>query len=516
MSKGIQKQAVIYCRVSDPKQSKRGHGLKSQETRCREHARAKGYEVIEVFQDDFTGMYAERPAMSEMLKFLRKRRSTGTVVIIDDITRFARGLDAHLALRAAIGSAGGTLESPMLEFRDDADSKFLEHILATSAQHHREKNAEQTKNRMRARVMNGYWVFQAPVGYRYEAVPGRGKMLKRDEPAASVVVDALEGFANGRFETQADVMRFLQDNPLFPKDATGVVRHMRVAQLFSQVAYAGLIEAVDWGVPLQPAQHDGLVSVETFQRVQDRLNGAGRTANRKNLNEDFALRGFVICGCCGTPLTACWSKGLYKKYPYYLCPKRGCETYGKSIARDKIEGEFEQLLRSVQPTDTLCKVASAMLEEIWNRRLTQAGAERKALAAKLKQLEHEVTQFLDRIVETRVPSVIAAYENRVRKIELEKLTIKDRMAAIERPASSFNDTLRTALDFLASPWNLWNSSRLDDRRTVLKLTFVERLQYVRNQGFRTADLSLPFKVLSGISVEKIGMARPKRFELLTF
>ena len=516
MSKGSQKQAVIYCRVSDPKQAKHGHGLKSQETRCREYAQHKGYEVIEVFSDDFTGMFAERPAMSQMLRYLRKRRAIGTVVIIDDITRFARGLEAHLALRAAIGSAGGTLESPMLEFRDDADSKFLEHILATSAQHHREKNAEQTKNRMRARVMNGYWVFQAPAGYRYEAVPGRGKMLKREEPIASVVAEAFEGYANGRFETQADVARFLQDNPLFPKDATGIVRHMRVAQLFGQVAYAGLIEAPEWGVPLQPAQHEALVDVETFQRVQDRLNGIGRAAYRKNLNEDFALRGFVTCGCCGTPLTACWSKGLYKKYPYYLCPKQGCESYRKSIPRAQIEGEFEQLLRSVQPTETLCKVAGAMLEELWNRRLGQIAAERKALAAKLKQLENEVAQFLDRIVETRVPSVIAAYENRVRKIEIEKLTIRDRMAAAERPASSFNDTLRTAIDFLANPWNLWNSNRLEDRRTVLKLTFVERLQYVRNEGFRTANLSLPFKALREISVEKIGMARPKRFELLTF
>ncbi|MEM1275316.1 MAG: hypothetical protein AAGH74_02235 [Pseudomonadota bacterium] len=36
-------QAVIYCRVSSAKQSSRGDGLASQETRCREYARYKGY-----------------------------------------------------------------------------------------------------------------------------------------------------------------------------------------------------------------------------------------------------------------------------------------------------------------------------------------------------------------------------------------------------------------------------------------------------------------------------------------
>lgn len=59
------------------------------------------------------------------------------------------------------------------------------------------------------------------------------------------------------------------------------------------------------------------------------------------------------------------------------------------------------------------------------------------------------------------------------------------------PAKSFDEALRTALDFLSNPWNLWASGQLEHRRTVLKLVFVERLNYVRDNGFRTANLSLP-------------------------
>ncbi len=58
------------------------------------------------------------------------------------------------------------------------------------------------------------------------------------------------------------------------------------------------------------------------------------------------------CADCGTPLTACWSKSRTgAKHPYFHCPKRGCENYGKSIRLDKIEGEFEALLQSVQPNE---------------------------------------------------------------------------------------------------------------------------------------------------------------------
>ena len=117
------------------------------------------------------------------------------VVIIDDITRLARGLDAHIKLRAEISGAGGVLESPSIEFGEDSDSILVENLLASVSQHQRQKNGEQTKNRMRARLQNGYWPFQAPIGYRFEAKSGHGKVLVRDEPIASILQEALEGYA---------------------------------------------------------------------------------------------------------------------------------------------------------------------------------------------------------------------------------------------------------------------------------------------------------------------------------
>ena len=75
--------------------------------------------------------------------------------------------------------------------------------------------------------------------------------------------------------------------------------------------------------------------------------------------------------------------------------------------------------------------------------------------------------------------------------------------------------LRTALAFLANPCHLWISERLEDRRAVLKLTFTERLRYKRNEGFRTANLSLPFRVSAGFLPGQNEMARPAGFEPAT-
>lgn len=66
--------ALIYCRVSSKAQTKRGDGLGSQETRCREFARYKGYDVVQVFTDDLTGQSANRPGFTAMLSYLKSNR----------------------------------------------------------------------------------------------------------------------------------------------------------------------------------------------------------------------------------------------------------------------------------------------------------------------------------------------------------------------------------------------------------------------------------------------------------
>jgi site-specific DNA recombinase len=515
MTDEIQRKAIIYCRVSSAKQLKVGDGLNSQETRCREFARMKGYVIVAVFGDDASGSTIDRPGMKEALAYVREHKGENIILLIDDVSRLARGVEQHLQLRSLIAAAGATLESPSIEFGEDSDSLLVENLLASVSQHQRQKNGEQTRNRMRARVMNGFWPFQAPVGYKHKRASGGGMILTRDEPAASVVQEAFEKLAAGHLETQAEVGGFLQDNPLFPKDSRGIVRHQRVSQLLRNPVYAGLVEAKKWDVSLRKGQHEGIVSLETFQRVQERLDGNMYVPRRRNVNEDFPLRGFVVCDDCSTPLTACWSKGSHGRYPYYLCPKRGCDSYGKSIKRDKLEGEFETLLKSVQPTETLFRVARKMFKDLWDAKIATAHSNTKAMDGQIAKIEREVDKLLERIVDASVPSVIAAYEDKVRRLESEKMVLKERAAKGGRPASSFDSAVRTALDFLSSPWNLWCSERLEDRRTVIKLTFADRLRYHRNSGLRTANLSLPFKVLGAFESGENRMARPKRFELLT-
>lgn len=501
-------KAVVYCRVSGAKQVTEGDGLASQETRCREFAKYKNYTVVNVFADDISGKAIDRPAMSEMLLFLRKNKRSGPhIVIIDDISRFARDLRSHLELRSTLANAGGILESPSIEFGEDSDSILVENLLASVAQHQREKNGEQTMNRMRARVMNGYWVFYPPLGYRYEKVKGHGKLLVRDEPTASIIKEAFEGFASGRLESMTEVKRHLESHPEISRNKRGEVHLTRVAELFDRRVYAGFIDIENWGLDMIPAKHEPLISLETFMKVQTRRQGNAKAPARKDINADFPLRGFAACSDCNNPFTACWSTGKQKKYPYYLCDTKGCESYRKSIPRDKMESEFEGILRALNPSETLFDLAKAMFKSAWNQRLAQSESIKKQLQLDIRKVEKKTETLLDRIVETNTDSVVAAYEARIANLEQEKRLMAEKLTNQTGPLAPFDKLFEHAMKFLSSPWKIWQSGDLLQKRTVLRLAFRERLTYSRENGYRTPNLSLPFKLLGGFNMENLAMVR---------
>ena len=169
---------------------------------------------------------------------------------------------------------------------------------------------------MRSRILNGYWPFHAPVGFRHQASRGRGKILVPDEPLASIVREGLEGYASGRFQSQAEVQRFFEGHPASPKDGKGKVRSQLVTDILTRVTYAGYVEAPSWGISRREGQHEGLITLTTFHKIQERRAGVAKTPKRKDISEDFLLRGFVECGDCGSPLRGSWSRGRHGgRYP---------------------------------------------------------------------------------------------------------------------------------------------------------------------------------------------------------
>lgn len=98
-----------------------------------------------------------------------------------------------------------------------------------------------------------------------------------------------------------------------------------------------------------------------------------------------------------------------------------------------IEGQFEELLREVRPTPTLFKIASRMFRQLWDHRIKRVSAQADAITQELAKVEKDIEQLLDRVVVATVPSVISAYEDRIRKIEEQKLLLQEKLAPLRPP-----------------------------------------------------------------------------------
>lgn len=123
--------AIIYCRTGCEGGDNGTNHAASQETRCREYAADKRYNVIQVFHDTaVSANEADRPGIQAMLTFLKRRSGAQPhVVIIDDPSRLARKLEIHNLLSTAIDEAGGRLESSVLNIqeKDRTRTKGMSH-----------------------------------------------------------------------------------------------------------------------------------------------------------------------------------------------------------------------------------------------------------------------------------------------------------------------------------------------------------------------------------------------------
>ena len=494
-----QQKALIYCRVSSKRQEKEGHGLDSQEHRCKEFATQNGNEVEKVFQDSFTGGgdFMDRPAMKEMLDYIDKNPYKKFIVIFDDLKRFARDTEFHFKLRKAFQVRDVSLKCLNHNFDDSPEGKFVETIFAAQGELEKNQNRRQVIQKQMARLEKGYWAFNPPPGYFHKRDPLHGKLLTRDEPKASILQEALEGFAFGRFNEQIDVQKFLQSMDI----NNGKTVHLEyVRRLLNRSIYTGYIEYKPWEVTLRKGFHEPIISLDIYNKIQDRLNRRVRVKTRKDISKDFPLRGFVICSECKRKMTASWSKGRNEKHPYYTCHTRGCSLRYKSIRKKQIEDDFEIVLKEITPNDKVLNLAEAITKKVWDIKMADVSKTQKVRDCNIREIDKKVDNFVNKIEKTENDTLVKVYENKIDIWEKEKKSILGKLSSFKKHPVSFGTALERVLNFIKNPYSIWSKDSLNDKRLVLKLIFAEDLSYDQKNGFGTAYLSPIIRTFEGIGV----------------
>jgi site-specific DNA recombinase len=160
--------AVIYCRVSSKEQVE-GTSLESQEQACQEYARRHNLTIAKVFvEEGESAKFADRTQLLELLNYCRDRSRKVEILVVWKLDRFARNVEDHYTIKAALKKLGVQILSVTEPIQADPNGKLLETILAGFAQFDNDVRALRTVQGMQQRLREGIWPFRPPLGYRRE------------------------------------------------------------------------------------------------------------------------------------------------------------------------------------------------------------------------------------------------------------------------------------------------------------------------------------------------------------
>jgi len=489
-------KAIIYCRVSSQRQVTEGNGLSSQEMHCRNYAQQKGYSVQEVFHDEgISGGLFERPAMQALIAFLDKYPTERYIVIFDELSRFARDLKVHLQLKSELVGRGAILESPNFHFEQNEEGELIENVSASVVQYERQRNRRRVIQDMRARLEDGFWPFCPPLGLVNKKHLVYKKVLMPNEPHASICKEAIERYRDGLLNTLDEVGLFIRR----AYKEYGIVRTISlsgVKNILTEILYTGWLQYEPWDVPLMKGKHDGFISIDTYNAVQERLSSKAKVPLRREYCLDFPLRGFVVCTDCGRAMTASWNKGRSARYPNYFCKNKPCKNCWKTIPKSRIEADFETLVAQFTPDPDVMALAKAVFEDIWNQRVRQEDKDSEGLARQIEELEDMKSAYVRRIPTARSETLVEEYEAQIEKITAEIRKIRGSKPEKQYTPDEFGTACETVLSVIKEPVRTWRSENYSDKRLLLEMYFDAKLSYSLENGFGTVPLACLSKLLT--------------------
>ncbi len=482
--------ALVYARVSTVSQDS-----DSQVHRCKQYAEQKGYQIEEVFPDKYTGGgdFWNRPQMRRLLDYIDAHPDKNYVVIFDDLKRFARDTQFHIRLRNEFKNRGVKIECLNFNFEDSPEGEFVETMFAAQGQLERQQNRRQVIQKMKARLERGLWCFDFPPGMKYIDSPLYGKLLAPDEVKGEIVREALEGYASNKFPNQVDVQAFLESRGFFHRKQSRTVYLEQVKRILTQILYTGYVEYKPWDVSRRKGYHQGLISLETYEKIQEKLTGSAKRMARKDLHLDFPARGCILCSECKRPFTASWTtKSTGRKNGYYRCNAVGCSRKNKSIKKDDLEKGVGKFLKKVRARQEVLDLAEHIALDVWKARKADSSHFEDHLKKEVSKLNAEIEMYVKRIGKTTSETVVQAYEGKIEELSNRKLLLEEKLSKpVQQSTINFETAVAEVFGYIKNPYEIWTNGIFEDKRLVLRMVFQQCPTYNEKTGVETASLSLP-------------------------
>ncbi|MEK7487036.1 MAG: recombinase family protein, partial [Planctomycetota bacterium] len=263
--------------------------------------------------------------------------------------------------------------------------------------------------------------------------------------------------------------------------------------------YAGEIEVFDeeTGEFLQTIQgnHQGIVSKELFQKVQDIFNQSKRKGIKaRQAKENFPLQGYLICHKCNEVLDISSNNASRNKnfrHSYYCC--KDCKGKGTWHNINKIHESFLTFLRALKPNPQLLEGFYLVMEYVFKSSTGNQKLELSRIEEKLKTMEQKrldaTTKFVGGDLERDDFNLFKE------SLKEEKLTLDHRKSELKEMDQNYLEYLKFGHELLANLDQYYLSAPFEVKRKFVGSLFPQKLTF-EAETLRTTSVSQLFQFFS--------------------
>ena len=491
-----------YRRVSTEEQVD-GMSMQNQENAIYAYAKAHNLEVVHIFHDDgYSARNAKRPDLQEMLAKLTAKDNEVRGVVVYNLSRMSRNMDSfYRDIGYHLASHGVRLYSTVENIDDTPEGRLMRNVSLAMYQYDTDTKSKTVTDNMKLVALEGWWQGSIPYGFLREKIPigeknREGKVKTRltllpDNASgnAGKIRQVLERFSKGDI-TQSELSQYAESIGL--KSSTGgTFAPQSINNLLTNITYAGFIcnKMTDL-VPVK-ARHEGLISLDVYERNQAILQGRKPSESVPRFTMEYPLKHALLCSSCNKPLTgSAPTSGGGKSSPRYHCSR--CRGTG-SKAVDRIDTLFEAFLNDITPTDSMINLFRVIVRRTATQKLKDVNTELNTLREEMSRLDTDVQKALQAFLDGDISK--EEKESYQSDLRLKRIDIEGQIDKMEDAQRLNEATITYVCNFMNAPARMWKDADPQTKVEFQKMVTENGITVdLKNEKFGTDGLSMFYRL----------------------
>ena len=479
---------VVYSRCSTEEQKKSGFSHEYQtDSIKRIMSNYDDSVLVGEYQDTITGTSFERPQLLALYNYCKSNQGAIDYVLVYKWDRFGRNVAECLKWVDKFKAIGVEVNSILerIDF-DTTDYILFLSIRFGLAQTESMKISERTRDGLYQSNRMGFFTGSPPFGFKrvesdQKTNSGKRRKVLVPDENAPYVKEIFDRFISG--EDRGALYRE------YSKKIN--IKKSQFYRMFENPLYAGFVDVKAYrDFPAERVQgaHEAIVSNEVFEQAQQRLNDYNRTnkgqswAVGQTLTEEFYLKGVIACNISGKKMTASFSKGRSKKYPYYHGTGKKRQRIKKDTAHSIVEEAIKELSSNFTSADA--QIVQEYIDEMIEPK--------RKIIRNLKKKEKKLTKRLKKIESDYLDGELAApdWKRLSTSLLVEKSDNSKEIDKIERMLTMIPKVDLQTLERLCQVSTIYMNSDNKLKRKLLKAIFPEDFSIdVQERKVRTTHVN---------------------------